>query len=122
PQPPQSATPTGESWYEVYFTDPAGADEGTPRSGGVDERLVALMDRATRSLDVAVYEFDLRNVAEAMARARNRGVVVRMVTDTDTLTSPDEATQAALAIVQQAGIPIEHDGRSDIMHHKFTVV
>ena len=80
------------------------------------------VDAATRSLDVAAYEFDLENVAQAMARAKSRGVAVRMVTDTDTINAiRDEATQKALKIVRDAGITIVPDERSAIMHHKFAV-
>jgi phosphatidylserine/phosphatidylglycerophosphate/cardiolipin synthase-like enzyme len=84
---------------------------------------VGLIDRAQRSVDLAIYDFDLANVADALARAQQRGARVRMVTDTDTVNNTkDPEVQAALATVRQAGIPIVADGRQDIMHHKFTVV
>lgn len=108
-------------WYELTFTTPrfpAGAVTGN----GLDERLIALMNRARRTLDVAVYEFNLRNVAEAMARAGDRGVRVRMVTDSDTLADRDTATQGALDVVRAAGIPIVGDSRRGLMHNKFIVV
>jgi phosphatidylserine/phosphatidylglycerophosphate/cardiolipin synthase-like enzyme len=71
---------------------------------------------------VAVYNFDLPTVAGAMAAARGRGVQIRMVTDTDTLTTKDKETQAALDVLRAADIPIVGDTRRDLMHHKFTVV
>lgn len=124
---PELALGSGEDhivagpWYELTFTSPrfpAGAATGN----GLDERLVALMNRARRTLDVAIYEFNLRNVAEAMARAEDRGVRVRMVTDSDTLADRDTATQGALDVVRGAGIPIVADGRRGLMHNKFIVV
>ncbi len=110
-------------WYAVYFTEPKYPDNPANHTGGLDQRLVALMDTAQRTLDVAVYDFDLANVAEAMARARARGVVVRMVTDSDTLNNTrNRAVQAAFDILRRAGIPIVEDNRQEIMHDKFTVV
>lgn len=110
------------SWYTLYVTQPVYPDDKENHRGGIEHHLVDLMDRAERTLDVAAYTFDLVDVAEAMARAKQRGVQVRMVTDTDTMTSTDEATQAALTIVKRANIPIVDDQRGPIMHNKFTVV
>jgi hypothetical protein len=71
-------------WYRLYFTAPKYPDNPANHRGGLDEKLVALIDTATTSVDVAAYDFDLANVADAMVRARGRGATVRMVTDTDT--------------------------------------
>jgi phosphatidylserine/phosphatidylglycerophosphate/cardiolipin synthase-like enzyme len=110
-------------WWEVAFTEPRYPDEPANHHGGLDERLVSLIDRAAQTVDVAVYDFDLANVAAALARARQRGVRVRVVTDTDTYTNQrDEAVQAAFRVLRQAEVPIVQDQRSDLMHHKFTVV
>ncbi|MBI3966642.1 MAG: hypothetical protein HY329_13490 [Chloroflexi bacterium] len=112
-----------KSWYEVRFTTPKIPDDKSSHSGGLDARLVQLMDTATKTLDVAVYDFDLMNVAQAMARVSQRGVRVRMVTDTDTVKNErNEEIQAALKVVRDARIPIVEDSRSAIMHHKFTIV
>ncbi len=120
---PGAGSVAAGDWYEVRFTQPLIPDDRSRHRGGPDEALVALMDKATRTLDVADYDFDLANVAEAMARAKERGVAVRMVTDSDTLENTrDAAVQAALARLRQAGIPIVGDGRQAIMHHKFSVV
>ena len=108
-------------WYELTFTRPR-LPAGNVTGDGLDEQLVALINRANRTLDVAIYELNLRNVAEAMARAADRGVRVRMVTDSDTLADQEPAVQAALAVVRAADIPIVPDGRRGLMHHKFMVV
>jgi phosphatidylserine/phosphatidylglycerophosphate/cardiolipin synthase-like enzyme len=111
---------TGD-WYEIFFTTPQYPDRPANHRGGIDERLVQFIDGSRRTLDMAIYDFDLQNVAAAMARARTRGVAVRMVTDTDTIENKDEAIQRALQIVRDAGIPIVDDKRGPIMHHKFAV-
>jgi phosphatidylserine/phosphatidylglycerophosphate/cardiolipin synthase-like enzyme len=109
-------------WYQLYFTDPKYPDNPADHQGGLDTRLTALIDTATRTLDVADYDFDLADVAQAMARAQSRGVRVRMVTDTDTLEHDDPAIQAAFKQLKDARIPIVDDQRSALMHDKFTIV
>src|SRR5207302_10770204 len=101
------------SWFELMLTTPR-FPTGSAVGGGLDERLVALMNRSRRTLDVAIYEFNLRSVADAMAHAADRGVRVRMVTDSDTIADRDTSTQAALDVVRQAGIPIVPDNRRPI--------
>ena len=117
PPPPTTAGP----WYELHFTTPVYPDRVENRRGGLDVRLVSLIDATQKTLDVAIYDFDLQNVAQAMARAKQRGVAVRMVTDSDTLNQRDAAVQAALKTVRDAAIPIVDDQRRAIMHHKFVV-
>jgi len=109
-------------WYRLAFTAPQYPDNPANHKGGLDTKLVALIDGATTSVDVADYDFDLFNVADAMARAKGRGATVRMVTDTDTLTNKDAAIQEAFKRLRDAGIPIVDDKRQPIMHNKFTVV
>lgn len=120
PAPPASPVAGGSA--EVFFTTPVYPDRPETRHGGIDERFVEFVDASTRTLDVAAYEFDLENVAQAMVRAKSRGVAVRMVTDSDTVNATrNEATQKALTIVRDAGITIVPDERTAIMHHKFAV-
>lgn len=110
-------------WYQLYFTAPQYPDNAQTHRGGLDEKLVALIDQAQKSVDVADYDFDLGNVADALVRAKNRGARVRMVTDSDTLANTkDQAIQGAFAKLRAADIPIVEDNRSPIMHNKFTVV
>ena len=111
------------SWYELRFTAPQYPDNPANHRDGLDTTLVRLMDSATHTLDVADYDFDLADVADAMVRAKGRGVTVRMVTDSDTVANTkDMAIQSAFAKVKGAGIPVVEDMRGPIMHNKFTVV
>ncbi len=98
------------------------ADKPEYHHGGIDAQLVEFLNTATTTIDMAVYDFDLENVAQALAQAAGRGVRVRMVTDTDTLTNPNAQVQRAFAIVKRAKIPIVDDQRPAIMHNKFVVV
>lgn len=113
---------TSTDWYELHFTNPAYPTNKANYKGGLDTYLVNLMNKATKTLDVADYDFDLANVAEAMVSAKNRGVRVRMVTDSDTYGNKNAEVQAAFEKLRQAAIPVVPDNRSPIMHNKFTVV
>jgi phosphatidylserine/phosphatidylglycerophosphate/cardiolipin synthase-like enzyme len=117
-----SGAATTSDWYELHFTSPEYPTNKANYKGGLDTYLVNLMNKATKTLDVADYDFDLANVADAMVAAKNRGVTVRMVTDTDTYTNKDTSVQAAFTILKNAKIPIVEDNRGPIMHNKFTVV
>jgi phosphatidylserine/phosphatidylglycerophosphate/cardiolipin synthase-like enzyme len=107
--------PAGE-WYTLYFTSPSYPDEEEDHFGGVDEKLVALINDAQSSIHVAAYELDLDNVAEALIEAHERGVPVRLVTDTDNV------DERAVRSMRGAGIPIVEDGREAIMHNKFVII
>jgi phosphatidylserine/phosphatidylglycerophosphate/cardiolipin synthase-like enzyme len=122
PAPAGPSTTSVEGLFEVGFTQPRYPDKPADHTGGLDEHLVGFIDTAQRSVDIAIYDFDLPNVAQALARANARGARVRMVTDSDTLESSNAAVKGAFKTVTQAGIPIVDDKRRAIMHHKFVVV
>jgi phosphatidylserine/phosphatidylglycerophosphate/cardiolipin synthase-like enzyme len=114
---PPSTAPSGEGgWYEVFFTAPRFPDAPEFHRGGVADALIAAIDGAQRTLDVAVYEIDLMPVAEALLRARDRGVRVRVVTETD------NADTKAVARLRAGGIPVVTDEREGYMHNKFMVI
>jgi len=135
-QPSQPATPASSpdgqptlvssqntaGWYDLYFTTPRYPDKPGYHHGGLDTQLAAFINSAQKTIDLADYDFDLENVANALAKAAARGVRVRMVTDTDTLTNDDPKVQKAFDILKQAKIPIVDDQRGPIMHNKFMVV
>ena len=110
------------TWYELYFTTPRYPDQPEYHHGSLDERLVEFINTATKTVDLADYDFDLANVATALVQATQRGVRVRMVTDTDTLTNNNAAVQKAFGLLNQAKIPVVDDQRGPIMHNKFLVV
>lgn len=110
-------------WYELYFTNPVYPDDPKNHKGGPDEPLAKMIDKATKTLDVADYDFDLTSVTDAMVRAKQRGVQVRMVTDSDTINNvKNKEIQDAFGKLKKAGIPYIGDERGPIMHNKFTVV
>ena len=102
-------------WFELYFTDPASplSPQGT---GGVDGPIVDAIDRARLSIDVAAYSLSLNSVRNALLRAHDRGVTVRMVMETGNMDRSDPQ------ILIESGIPIIGDNSDGLMHDKFIVI
>lgn len=66
------------------------------------------------------YSFTSPEVVSALVRAKRRGVDVRIVLDEKGNRS--KASQAAMNIVVNAGIPLRTNGRYAIMHDKVIIV
>lgn len=108
--------PTPEPpWVEVFFTNPKNPSAGTFR-GGVDQELVKSIDRARLSVDLAVLDLNLWSLRDALLRAAERGVTVRLVVESDNLDEPE------IQDLKEAGIPVLGDRREGLMHNKFMVV
>jgi hypothetical protein len=85
-----------------------------------DKEIVALIDSAEVFVYFAMYEFTLPSIADALARAKERGVEVRGLIDS----GEAENAKAVLDILSQAEIPVlteRHLGGSGIMHIKAIV-
>ncbi len=87
-----------------------------------DQELIALIDAAQTHVYFAIYEFTLKDVADALVRAKKRGLDVRGLADSEeSASSYDHPLIAELAA---AGIPVEtekHADGSGIMHIKLLV-
>lgn len=105
---------TGD-WYEVYFTSPVIPFDDV-YTGGIEEHLIQKIDESQNTIDLAVFEFDLDKVMEALIRAKNRGVIVRAVYDNKYTDSDPQ-----MAELISVGIIAVPDERSASMHNKFFV-
>jgi len=102
-------------WFELYFTDPE-SPLASQKTGGVDAPLVAAIDSARLTVDVAIYSLSLNSIRDALMDAHNRGVQVRMVMESENLDRSDPQK------IKDAGIPILGDRREGLMHDKFVVI
>ncbi|MFZ0531604.1 MAG: phospholipase D-like domain-containing protein [Anaerolineales bacterium] len=102
-------------WYTVYFTDPT-SPTATSYRGGPDESLVAAIDQARLSVDVAIYDLNLWSLRNALINAHRRGVAVRMVTDSDNMDEQE------VQEVNEAGIEVLGDRQESLMHDKFVII
>ena len=108
--------------FRVMFTEPIDSDRIESRRRTLNAELIAFIDGAARSVDVAIYKFDLAEIADALARAKGRGLRVRLVTDKDAVEDRrDVEAMRAFDVLRSAGIPVVADNRSGIMHHKFVI-
>jgi phosphatidylserine/phosphatidylglycerophosphate/cardiolipin synthase-like enzyme len=89
-----------------------------------DKGLFRLINGAQDSIDGAFYDIEDPGVVDAFIKAKERGVRIRLVTDTDNMVEKNDPSKPREAIVRlkKAGIKIVDDQRSAIMHHKFMVV
>lgn len=105
----------GGSWFELYFTAPS-SPLASQETGGPDGPLAEAIDSARLSVDIAIYSLSLNSIRDALLRAHDRGVQVRMVMESDNLDRSDPQK------LVEAGIPILGDRREGLMHDKFAVI
>jgi phosphatidylserine/phosphatidylglycerophosphate/cardiolipin synthase-like enzyme len=108
-------------WFQLYFTEPINTrDESLFTASPVEGALVAALDGARFSIDAAVFEMNSQPVTDALLRAQERGVRVRMVTDGEYgLERPD----ATFDQIEFSGIELRSDqARRGLMHNKFFVI
>lgn len=87
-----------------------------------DQELIALIQAAKTHIYFAIYEFTLKDVADALVAAKKRGVDVRGLVDSGE--SANSYDRPIIAELQNAGIPIETEHHADgngIMHIKAMV-
>jgi len=99
----------------------------------LEAAIVGFIDLAKASLDVAVQEIESKPIAEALVRARQRGVRVRVVLEQDYLREERppadpfavggsvEENRNLFAALLRAGIDARADYNPDIFHQKFIV-
>ena len=100
---------------QIYFTNP-GEAPSDEEDTALDDALIALIDGAKRTIDIAIYELDDAHIIAALIRAHQRGVSVRMVGDAD------EASDEGYLELVDHGIGQQLRYTSGIMHNKFAVV
>ena len=113
--PPTAVIEDVEDWYSLYFSAPTGPKADTQRNGP-DAALAAAIDSARVSVDAAIYDLNLWSIRDALIDAHRRGVVVRVVAESDNL-DRDEIQDLI-----KEGIEVLGDRRESLMHNKFVVI
>ncbi|WP_139490387.1 phospholipase D-like domain-containing protein [Brevibacillus dissolubilis] len=85
-------------------------------SENVVDAFVRYIDAAQFTIDGAFYEIRYQPIVDAFIRAKNRGVQIRLITDTDYITNT--FTQQLIS----AGIAVKGDNRSALMHNKYAIL
>jgi phosphatidylserine/phosphatidylglycerophosphate/cardiolipin synthase-like enzyme len=86
--------------------------------GGCTEAVVRELDSARQTVFVQAYSFTSRDIAEALDRAKSRGVVVHVILDKSNL---QESTNADADIAQH-GISVLVDAQHSIAHNKIIII
>ena len=77
-----------------------------------------VIDSARRSIDMAAYEFTSKPVADALRRAKTRGVAIRILADER---SNRDAARSQAPQLAREGVAVRYNGAYAIMHDKFLV-
>jgi phosphatidylserine/phosphatidylglycerophosphate/cardiolipin synthase-like enzyme len=108
-----------KDFWQLFFTIPIDTRDRSQWDNGIDEQLAASIDTAQSRLDVAAYELNSEAITQAIIRAHERGVQVRVVTDDEAGLEDDDSTIIEL---EAYDIPIVDDNRSGLMHNKFIII
>lgn len=145
-----------DSAVQIYFNHNQASSYKDPyrhftrKGDNLEQQIVDAIVGAKSTVDIAVMEFRLTKVSEALKNAHNRGVRVRVIIDNKYNKTLAEYTNVeisrmnshdkqayeqlkqypadALAMLRQSGIEIKDDTSngatkgSGLMHHKFVVV
>ena len=104
---------TIEAPWSVYFSE-VGAGE---THNSLEKRLVVRLGTATAKIDAALQQLNSTPIADALIAAHQRGIQVRVVTETDYM------DEAEIVRLQEVEIPVIDDKDADgLMHHKFIVI
>jgi phosphatidylserine/phosphatidylglycerophosphate/cardiolipin synthase-like enzyme len=101
---------------------PAGAEDGVAvwfsPGGGAMAAVIDQINHATKSIDVLAYLITDRQFVDALRRACQRGVRVRVILDKNGI----GGTYAAFAFFRDGLVPLWRDGRHDGMHDKVILI
>ena len=93
---------------QVYFSP----------NGGCTDALVATIGQARRYVLVQAYSFTSMPLAQALKRAHDRGVDVRVILDK----SQEHERYSDLAYLVRAGVPVQIDHAHPIAHNKVILI
>jgi phosphatidylserine/phosphatidylglycerophosphate/cardiolipin synthase-like enzyme len=114
-----SGTPNQQNsrkFVRVYFTTPPAGNGSTEI--GIVAAMTNLMNSATGTVFMAMYNLNINGVKDALLAAHNRGVDVRYVTEKDNLNSQTTALiSGGISVIDDGTV-----GSGPLMHNKFIVV
>ena len=113
--------------YFTQSTNPAVSwpnNQATSLSTIVDDTLIAYINRAKESLDIAIYNWNntsLSNITTAVNAAYSRGVKVRVIADGSTAQIGLQGLAAGIQSINSPQGTSPGGGNYSIMHNKFVV-
>ncbi|KAF9430845.1 hypothetical protein BGZ94_003326 [Podila epigama] len=83
------------------------------------QQLVKTLDNANKSLDICVYTITDDHLANAIIRAHERGVKVRIISDSE---KAGDLGSDVNRLANENNIPTRCDKSESFMHHKFAII
>ena len=116
-----------KGFWQVFFTAPTGSRDSADYVGGIDLQLIADIENARGTLDIAAFEWKNPLITQAVVDAHERGVAVRMVVDDEHVLEEYEdaelfGEESPFADIVDADIPFVDDDRGALMHNKFMII
>jgi len=87
-------------------------------NGGCQEAVIREISKAQKSIDIAMYSFTTRDVAQALVEAKNRNVKVRIVLDK---AQKNEHYSKSRYLISK-GFDVKYHLGKGLMHNKFAVI
>ncbi|KAF9345427.1 hypothetical protein BGX26_003133 [Mortierella sp. AD094] len=81
--------------------------------------VITTLNNAKKSLDICVYTITDDQLANAVIRAHERGVRVRIISDDE---KAEDLGSDAKRLANHEEIPVRVDGSPSFMHHKYAIV
>ena len=94
-------------YFDTYFSP----------NGGAADYIVSFINKATKTLDIAVYSLTHDKISQAIIEAHKRGVEIRILTDALQAKGADSDDE----LLEGSGIPLRRDTQPGLMHHKFAI-
>lgn len=102
---PQSSTQS----IEVYFSP----------DGGIRDRIIKAIDLSKTTIDIAIYSFTSKDVAQALRKAKERGVSIRLIMDSGR--AKRKHSQYKFLDKNGFNVKLKRGKGRGIMHHKVCI-
>jgi len=106
--------PTGSS---VNILKPSSVEVFFSPEDNNDLKVINLIDSANKSIDIAMYSFTLDKIGQAVVRAKQRGVKVRVVVEKQQVSKYSEYWRLI-----ENNVSVFNDSNYAFMHDKFAVI
>lgn len=123
-----TGTTTTSNHIKVYFNNPVNTSVSSGTNAiylnqALDDTLIAYINRAKYTIDVAVYNYGqssgISNIATAINSAYTRNVSVRWIYDAN---STNSGLSSLNTNIHTLGSPLNSSGVYGIMHNKFIII
>ncbi|MEM4367214.1 MAG: phospholipase D-like domain-containing protein [Candidatus Anstonellales archaeon] len=102
----------------MWMYGPSSIANGAIFSPGEGEQIIYFIEGANETLDIEVYVFTSKDVLEALGRAEERGVRVRVLLERDVAGDSNEQMFSKL---EERGVEVRWAETSGVMHSKFII-